>query len=119
MSGGIPGGGGGRVPSVRRCVWSAQRLFATGAHFHGTAFTKTDPSPGPRCQLPNGGDSSSGDLDFSPEQACGEPVDKPANIRAFGIVLHERLPGVFGGNETVTDTLAAVVNETSHLGKLP
>jgi hypothetical protein len=34
-------------------------------------------------------------------------------------VLHERLPGVFGGNETVTDTLAAVVNETSHLGKPP
>jgi hypothetical protein len=46
-------------------------------------------------------DSSSAKLDLSPEQACGKPVDKPANIRSFGIVLYERLPGVFGRDETV------------------
>ena len=47
---------------------------------------------------------------MSPEQARGKPVDKRADICAFGTVFYEMLTGrrPFEG-ETVTDTLAAVL----------
>ena len=47
---------------------------------------------------------------MSPEQARGKPVDKRADIWAFGVVLYELLTGkqLFQG-ETTTDILAAVV----------
>ncbi len=47
---------------------------------------------------------------MSPEQARGRPVDRRADIWAFGCVLYEVLAGrrVFTG-ETVSDTLAAVL----------
>jgi serine/threonine protein kinase len=48
---------------------------------------------------------------MAPEQARGEPVDRRADIWAFGVVLFEVLTGkrCFSG-ETWTDVLAAVVN---------
>jgi eukaryotic-like serine/threonine-protein kinase len=49
---------------------------------------------------------------MAPEQARGRPVDKRADIWAFGCVVYEMLTGKrpFGG-ETVTDALAAIVKE--------
>jgi len=57
---------------------------------------------------------------MSPEQARGKPVDRRADIWAFGVVLFEMLTGrrLFQG-ETVTDVLAAVVREEPDWGALP
>ena len=50
---------------------------------------------------------------MAPEQARGQVVDKRGDIWAFGVVLHEMLTGrrLFD-EETVSDTLAAVLKET-------
>ncbi len=47
---------------------------------------------------------------MAPEQAKGRPVDRRADIWAFGVVVHELLTGrrMFEG-EDVTETMAAVV----------
>jgi serine/threonine-protein kinase len=57
---------------------------------------------------------------MSPEQAKGKPVDRRADIWAFGIVLFEMLTGkqVFRG-ETVSETLAAVMMKDIGWGLLP
>jgi len=57
---------------------------------------------------------------MSPEQAKGKPVDKRADIWAFGCVLFEMLSGTrpFNG-ETLTDTLAAVVTAEPNWNTLP
>ena len=57
---------------------------------------------------------------MSPEQARGKPVDKRADIWAFGVVLYEMLTGkqAFKG-ETITDILAAVVKEEPDFTRAP
>ncbi len=57
---------------------------------------------------------------MSPEQARGKPVDKRADIFAFGCVLFEMLTGgrAFGG-DTISDTLASVLARDPDLDALP
>jgi serine/threonine protein kinase len=57
---------------------------------------------------------------MSPEQAKGRPVDKRADIWAFGAVLYEMLTGrpAFSGDST-TEILGAVVLKEADWTALP
>jgi eukaryotic-like serine/threonine-protein kinase len=57
---------------------------------------------------------------MSPEQARGKQVDKRTDIWAFGCVVYETLTGkrAFEG-ESLTDVLAAVINNEPDWGSLP
>jgi serine/threonine protein kinase/Tol biopolymer transport system component len=57
---------------------------------------------------------------MSPEQAKGKPVDRRADIWAFGVVLFEMLTGkpLYSG-DTVAETLASIIKEDPRLDRLP
>jgi Tol biopolymer transport system component/predicted Ser/Thr protein kinase len=57
---------------------------------------------------------------MSPEQARGEPVDKRADIWAFGVVFYEMLTGTPAfARDTTSDTLAAVLREEPEWNRAP
>ncbi len=57
---------------------------------------------------------------MSPEQARGRPVDRRADIWAFGCILYEMVTGqrLFTG-ETATDVIGAVVHKEPDIDQLP
>jgi serine/threonine-protein kinase len=57
---------------------------------------------------------------MSPEQAKGRPVDRRADLWAFGCVLYEMLTGrrAFQGDD-VTEVLASVIKDAPALDRLP
>ena len=57
---------------------------------------------------------------MAPEQAKGRPVDKRADIWAFGVVLYEMLTGqrAFKGDD-ISETLASVLKDTPAFDLLP
>ena len=57
---------------------------------------------------------------MAPEQAKGKPVDKRADIWAFGVMLHEMVTGQqLFKREDLTETLAAVVLQEPDLSSAP
>jgi len=57
---------------------------------------------------------------MSPEQARGKPVDRRADVWAFGVILYEMLTGrrAFEGPE-VSDVLASVLKDTLPIESIP
>lgn len=58
---------------------------------------------------------------MSPEQARGRPVDKRADIWAYGAVLFELVTGeqLFASSRSVTETIATVIKDDLRLDRLP
>ncbi|MGA2263257.1 MAG: protein kinase, partial [Acidobacteriota bacterium] len=95
--------------------------FGLAKAFHGeTAAADASHSPTLTDQMTRPGVILGTAAYMSPEQARGKPVDKRADIWAFGCILYECLTGkrAFEG-ETVTETLAAILKAEPDWHALP
>jgi Tol biopolymer transport system component len=96
--------------------------FGLAKALEGDGATASDPSSSPTMsRLATQAGIILGTAAYmAPEQAKGRPVDRRADIWAFGCVLYEMLTGrkPFDG-ETVTDILASVVKEEPDWALLP
>ncbi len=84
------------------------------------ATTNREDSPTITAQMTKAGMILGTAAYMPPEQARGKPVDKRADIWAFGVVFYEMLAGVnaFDG-ESITDVLAAVVKGEPDYSRIP
>jgi len=96
--------------------------FGLAAVVPNSALPSGDPEDSPTLTMPatRVGEILGTAAYMSPEQACGRPVDKRADIWSFGVVLFEMLSGkrLFQG-ETVSHTLAEVLNAPIDFNQLP
>jgi serine/threonine protein kinase/Tol biopolymer transport system component len=84
------------------------------------ALDDADPSPSSTTGVSHEGLILGTPAYMSPEQARGKPVDRRADVWAFGCILYEMLTGrpPFAG-ETSSDTMAAVLQREPDLSALP
>ena len=96
------------------------RPLATGIHRRDLPDFSVSPTITSPAQLTSVGVILGTAAYMSPEQARGKPVDKCADIWAFGVVLFEMLTGqrLFIG-ETTSDTMAAVLKSEPDWRALP
>jgi Tol biopolymer transport system component len=94
--------------------------FGLAKAFDGAPVTDTSDSPTQTISATRTGVILGTAAYMSPEQAQGKPVDKRADIWAFGCVLYEMLTGrkAFQG-ETTSDTLASVLKEEPDWSAVP
>jgi serine/threonine protein kinase len=97
------------------------KVLDFGLAARDAAYTQADPNQSPTLTAPISAGMILGTAAYmAPEQASGKPVDKRADIFAFGVVLWEMLTGrrMFEG-ETVSHVLAAVLTKEPDLAAVP
>jgi len=95
--------------------------FGLAAITQNSAASAVDPDNSPTLTMATQAGMIMGTAAYmSPEQASGKPVDRRADIWSYGAVLWEMLTGrrLFGG-ETVSHTLANVLNSGIDFNQLP
>jgi serine/threonine protein kinase len=95
--------------------------FGLAAITQNSAASALDPDNSPTLTVATQAGMIMGTAAYmSPEQAAGKPVDRRADIWSYGAVLWEMLTGrrLFGG-ETVSHTLANVLNSRIDFNQLP
>jgi Tol biopolymer transport system component/predicted Ser/Thr protein kinase len=90
------------------------------AKMGGTPAAKSEDSPTMSMAATQAGVILGTAAYMSPEQARGKPVDKHADIWAFGVVLFEMLTGrrLFDGTD-ISETLASVIKEEPDWSRAP
>ena len=97
------------------------KVLDFGLAARDTTDLQADPNQSPTLTAPISTGMILGTAAYmAPEQASGKPVDKRADIFAFGVVLWEMLTGrrMFEG-ETVSHVLAAVLTKEPDLAAVP